>query len=353
MDLSQSRVLVTGGAGFIGTALAQGWAKRTAAWIAYDSMLEQVHGTQVIPDLPENASFIRGDVRDAKLLAEVVADVRPDVVIHLAAETGTGQSLDLPSRHTDVNVTGTARLLEALDSAEVRPRKLVLASSRAVYGEGGWLTAEGVVEQPLGRSLEMLARGEWDFVGRTSIPSATGSTRPTPCNIYGATKLCQEHLVTSWATARDVSTGLLRLQNVYGPGQSPINPYTGITTLFFRIANRGDAIPIYEDGAIVRDFVFIDDVTRAIMKVAGHDGNSLIDVGSGEATTIAEVAKIIARICSAPHPKITGQYRLGDVRSASCDMADSRWVFDNVSPTGISTGLKKLHSWMRDRAFED
>ena len=353
MDLTTARVLVTGGAGFIGSALAREWSERTAAWVVYDSLLPQVHGTNAVPDLPPNVELVVGDVRDPTALTAAVKALRPDLVIHLAAETGTSQSLDLPSRHTEVNVTGTAHLLEALDATDVRPERIVLTSSRAVYGEGAWEVTDGGLLHPLGRTHEMFQRGVWDFPDRRALASSVATTLPAPCNIYGATKLCQEHLVTAWATARDVGTGILRLQNVYGPGQSPTNPYTGITTIFFRIAGRSESIPVYEDGAIVRDFVYIDDVTRAIISVVRSDSNDLVDVGSGTPTTIHQAARIIARLAGAPAPRITGQFRLGDVRSASCDMTGSAWVFAGTAPIEVSVGLARLYAWMRERGFGD
>jgi dTDP-L-rhamnose 4-epimerase len=349
MALSE-RVLVTGGAGFIGTTLARTSAPSSSQWVVYDSLLEQVHGPHPELDLASDVRVVEGDVRDVELLTRVVRELRPQVVVHLASETGTGQSLDLPRRHTDVNVTGTAALMEALDTAGVLPRRIVLTSSRAVYGEGAWRDDAGTIMYPSGRPEAMLRAGIWDYPGHTPMPSRAGTTMPAPCNVYGATKLAQEHLLLSWATARGVSLGTARLQNVYGPGQSPINPYTGITTLFYRLAWNGEPIPVYEDGSILRDFVFIDDVVRALETLTAGDESCLVDVGSGIATTIGDVAREIARHAGSPEPRVTGQYRLGDVRSASCDMDPSEWVRAAQSPTTLRDGLSRLGEWMRARA---
>ncbi len=341
-----SRVLVTGGAGFIGTALASRYADACQAWVAYDSLLPQVHGADPELTLPATADLVVGDVRDQTALSTTIAELQPTLVVHLAAETGTGQSLDEPTRHTDVNVTGTAVLLQAL-SAHL-PERVVLTSSRAVYGEGEWLDAAGRVSHPGPRSAQMLAAGQWDFPGLTATPSRAGATCPSPVNVYGATKLAQEHLLTAWAAARSVRTSIARLQNVYGPGQSPINPYTGITTLFIQLAQAGSVIPVYEDGHITRDFVFIDDVVRALGAVAGAEGDVLVDVGSGVSTTIAEMAAVCARLFDAPEPQVTGQYRLGDVRSAACDMSDSRWALQGAAPVDLEQGLRRLAEWIRE-----
>lgn len=339
------RVLVTGGAGFIGTALARRFAADASQWLAYDSLLPQVHGDAPELALPDGVELVVGDVRDRQRLAAVVAQLRPDVVVHLAAETGTGQSLDEPSRHTDVNVTGTAVLFEALGGTP--PERLILTSSRAVYGEGDWQAADGTVTQPGPRTAAMLERGVWDFPGLTALPSQAGRTQPSPANIYGATKLAQEHLVRSWAAARGVRSAILRLQNVYGPGQSPINPYTGITTLFIQLARAGKVIPVYEDGEIIRDFVLIDDVVTALGAASGAEQDVLADVGSGQATSIRQMATVAASIFAAPEPQVTGQFRLGDVRHAACDMTPSEWVRDGTAPVGLREGLTQLADWIR------
>lgn len=341
----RGRVLVTGGAGFIGTALAERYAAGATEWVAYDSLLPQVHGDSPDLTLPGEVELVVGDVRDRQALAAVVARLRPDVVVHLAAETGTGQSLDEPSRHTDVNVTGTAVLFEALGTT--LPERIILTSSRAVYGEGDWQSADGQVSQPGPRTAAMLEQGVWDFPGLTALPSQAGRTQPSPANIYGATKLAQEHLIRSWAAARGVRSAILRLQNVYGPGQSPINPYTGITTLFIQLARAGKVIPVYEDGEIIRDFVLIDDVVTALGTASGAEHDVLADVGSGQATSIRQMAGVAAGIFDAPEPQLSGQFRLGDVRHAACDMAPSEWVRGGTDPVELTDGLNRLADWIR------
>jgi dTDP-L-rhamnose 4-epimerase len=350
MGFNGDRVLVTGGAGFIGTALAQRFSDTSDRWVAVDSLLEQVHGTDPELSLPAGVELVRADVRDRDALGAVVREVDPTVVIHLAAETGTGQSLDEPSRHTDVNVTGTAILLEALTPQP--PRRLVLTSSRAVYGEGTWLAHDGSRILPGPRTRGMLEAGQWDFPGLTATSSRWDRSTPNPSNVYGATKLAQEHLFTAWAASRAVATSILRLQNVYGPGQSPINPYTGITTLFVRLARAGRVIPVYEDGRIIRDFVFIDDVVQALGSAASTEGSVLADVGSGIATSIGQMASLVAAMQGAPAPEVTGQFRLGDVRNAHVDMGPSDWVRKGRTPTDLATGLARLAQWLGEQPVD-
>ena len=350
MGFNDARVLVTGGAGFIGTAMAHRFSDAADCWVVVDSLLEQVHGTHPEVSLPSGVELVRADVRDRNALDEVVRRLEPTLVLHLAAETGTGQSLDEPSRHTDVNVTGTAILLESLTPNP--PDRLVLTSSRAVYGEGTWLASGGARIQPGPRTREMLEAGQWDFPGLTATASRWDRSTPSPSNIYGATKLAQEHLFTAWAASRGVATSILRLQNVYGPGQSPINPYTGITTLFVRLARAGRVIPVYEDGHIIRDFVFIDDVVQALGSAATCEGSVLADVGSGTATSIGQMASVVAELHAAPTPEVTGQFRLGDVRNAHCDMDPSDWVRQGRTPADLSTGLARLAEWLGDQPLD-
>jgi dTDP-L-rhamnose 4-epimerase len=326
-------VLVTGGAGFIGCALSQKLAAQADRWVVLDVMHPQVHAQPGRPaDLHEAAELVVGDVTDPAVWDDVLATVRPDVVIHLAAETGTAQSLDEASRHARVNVVGTTEMTDAFGRSGQLPSHVLLSSSRAVYGEGNWQRESGEIFQPGQRSHAQFEAGQWDFEGASSLPSSAQTTVPAPTSVYGATKLAQENILKAWGGSRDVPVSILRLQNVYGPGQSLINSYTGIVSLFSQWAREGKAIPLYEDGRIVRDFVFIEDVADAFVAaiLAGPDANRrTLDVGTGVASTIEDMAVAIANYYSAPAPVVNGKYRDGDVRSASCSidqtLADLDW----------------------------
>ena len=337
---------VTGGAGFIGTALVEQMAGAFDSWTIYDNLLPQVHGST--PKVPAGAgiNFVEGDIRDLDKMTQALVDSSPKIVVHLASETGTAQSADEPELHTDVNVTGTAKLIHALNSLPVKPRTIVLTSSRAVYGEGPWRDDANEIHHPLGRSVTSLESNQWDYSGMVPVASEASSTLPAPCNVYGATKLAQEHLLSSWCAAQGVTLVILRLQNVYGPGQSPINPYTGVTNFFFNQARAGKAIPVYEDGLIYRDFVFIDDVIQAIRSGIERTESGIADVGSGKKHTILQLAQIVAKIIDAPDPIITGQYRVGDVRHAACEMAKSEWVRKGKDPVELEAGLRALNDWL-------
>ena len=343
---SQDRFFVTGGAGFIGTALVDRLATEFQSWTIYDNLLPQVHGSKPVVPMGEGIEFTNGDVRNFEDLDRAMQKSSPNVVIHLAAETGTAQSADEPELHTDVNVTGTAKLIHAMNNLSIKPRLVVLTSSRAVYGEGPWIDANGALKHPLGRSVNALENSQWDYPGLSALPVSADTTLPAPCNVYGATKLAQEHLLSSWCAAHDVVLVILRLQNVYGPGQSPINPYTGVTNFFFNQARSGKSIPVYEDGKIYRDFVLIDDVVQAIVTSLKSKESATADVGSGVKNSIFELASIIAQIVEGPEPVVTGQFRIGDVRHASCDMTNSDWVRDGRKPVELKAGLQRLNEWL-------
>jgi dTDP-L-rhamnose 4-epimerase len=342
--------LVTGGAGFIGTASAPLLVERFGNVLAVDNLHPQIHPTRSRPDALDARVELRiADICDPITWDEVLKSHEPVALLHLAAETGTGQSLTEASRHAVVNVVGLTRVLDALSQREIHPKHIVLASSRAIYGEGAWRkTSTSEIFYPGQRGPRMLELGQWDFREAEALPFVAGSTQPSPTSVYGATKLAQEYILRTWGQAFGVPISILRLQNVYGPGQSLTNSYTGIVSLFARIARRGESIPTYEDGKMLRDFIFIDDVARAIdlaFKQPPQDART-IDIGSGAATSIAQLATLIAGIYGAPPPYVTGQFRNGDVRHASCRVDAARDELDFRPAVMLPEGLDRLRSWM-------
>ena len=345
-------VLVTGGAGFIGCALSNQLAMHAERWVALDSLHPQVHENRERPEaLHESAELIIGDVVDENIWESLFEDFAPNLVIHLAAETGTAQSMYESSRHALVNVVGTTRLMDALGKAQIFPQQIILTSSRAVYGEGSWQTSEGETEYPGIRSKQQLESGEWDFSDLSPIPSFASQTWPHPTSVYGATKLHQEHFLSTWGAANNVPITILRLQNVYGPGQSLSNPYTGIVSLFSQLSRNGNSIPLYEDGNIVRDFVLIDDVVSAIVaasQIQQQEAVLTCDVGSGVPTTISEIAMWLSNFYDAEKPHITGQFREGDVRYAACNIDHTMQILDWEPKHNLEEGLLKLQQWLNE-----
>lgn len=351
--LSGQRVLVTGGAGFIGCGLSQLLAPRAGSYLVLDNLHPQVHASRDRPArLHAAAELLIGDVTDPAALDHALS-IPPDVIIHLAAETGTGQSLTEASRHGSVNVVGTTQLTDALGRRKLTPKQIVLSSSRAVYGEGAWRAPGGSLTYPGLRTREQLEEARWDFAGLTWQPASAASTHPAPTSVYAATKLAQEHILRAWCAAMRVPLSVLRFQNVYGIGQSLTNSYTGIVALFCRLARKGESIPIYEDGNITRDFVNIDDVAAALAAVCEKRpaGLRTWDVGSGEMTSVLALAQLIARLYGAPAPGVCGKFRDGDVRHAGCDISPTVAELGWAPSVSLQQGLEGLRAWI-DRELQ-
>lgn len=342
-------VLVTGGAGFIGCALSGALADAFKRVVVVDNLHPQIHeGGHRPRELDSRVELVIGDVTDAAMWDRLLSEVTPDIVVHLAAETGTGQSLEESTRHALVNVVGTTAMLDGLNRNGKRPRRIVLSSSRAIYGEGAWRDSEGSLTYPGQRTSASLDAAMWNFPDSEPVPMDAVSVTPAPVSVYGSTKLAQEHILASWSKSYGVETVIFRLQNVYGPGQSLINPYTGIMSLFCRIARGGKSIPLYEDGKVRRDFVLIDDVVSAILagvlvtKVPSHP----VDIGSGEFQTIQSAANTIAAYHGAPAPHVTGQYRHGDVRHAWASIDVARVSLGWTPRYSFDEGVARLAEWI-------
>jgi dTDP-L-rhamnose 4-epimerase len=350
----EQTVLVTGGAGFIGTAISSGLAASFGRVVVVDNLHPQIHATGERPaELHASVELVRGDITDAEVWDSVLATVTPDVIIHLAAETGTGQSLEESTRHTMTNVVGTSQMLDALNRHKKLPRRIVLSSSRAVYGEGAWRrTGADALFYPGQRTSATLDQAQWDFPDAEPTAMKASDVFPAPVSVYGATKLAQENILVAWGKSYGVETAVLRLQNVYGPGQSLINPYTGIMSLFCRMAKSGTSIPLYEDGEVRRDFILIDDVASALVAAATSPtvSDTPLDIGSGEFQTIGTAAAIIAGYYGAPEPHVTGQYRQGDVRHAWADVSAANEVLGWTPQYNLEQGISRLAQWIDSQA---
>lgn len=357
-------ILITGGAGFIGCNTIKYIRENSTEDIEFavlDNLHPQVHRTTGWPaDLPTDVKLFTGDVANAENWDTVLKLVQPSVIIHLAAETGTGQSLTEASRHGRVNVVGTTEMLDALHRNSIKPDHIILASSRAVYGDGMWKSdTSGELFSVGTRTHADLEKQIWDYADAkgskaTAVTSRADQTFPRPTNVYAATKLAQEQICRAWCTAFEVPLTILRFQNVYGPGQSLENSYTGIVALFSRLAYEKQPIKVYEDGEIIRDFVYVLDVSQAIHKSIqtppALTDERVLDVGSGEATTVHNIAKKIATIADSPEPVITGAFRDGDVRAASCDISQTAAKINYIPEWPLDRGLAALYAWVSETA---
>ena len=350
------RTLITGGAGFIGThvtrlAIAAGGRVRIL-----DNLSPQIHGADAAYQAPQGGEFFRGDVTIRSDLEPALQDV--DTIVHLAAETGTGQSMYEIDRYYGVNVQGTALLFDVLANTRHSVRNFILASSRSVYGEGAYLcrscSPEGERRFPEPRSPEQLEAHQWNpscpVCGSDLEPAATSEDdRLAPASIYAATKLAQEDLTRVACRALGISHSILRLQNVFGEGQSLTNPYTGILSIFSARVRLGLPLPIFEDGEETRDFVHVDDVANVILRCIEKPPVSgvTLNVGRGEPVSILEVARLLCRLMdSSVEPRITGEYRVGDIRHGFADIHRLVQATGNGPRIRLEIGMKRFCDWV-------
>jgi dTDP-L-rhamnose 4-epimerase len=311
------KLLVTGGAGFIGStivtaALERGWTVRVL-----DSLRADVHGAE--PQFDPRVDFMRGDVRDEATVTSALRDI--DVVCHQAAKVGLGVDFADAPDYVGSNDLGTAVLLAAMAAAETR--RLVVASSMVVYGEGAYRGPSGLT-RPAPRRISDLDAGLFDprdESGALLVPELIAEDAPLdPRNVYAITKLTQEHLATSWARSTGGVAAALRYHNVYGPGMPQNTPYAGVASLFRSSLQRGEAPRVFEDGAQRRDFVHVRDIASANLAALEWTGTQddgtfrPFNVGSGTVHTIGEMAEQLSRHAGGPAPVVTGEYRSGDVR---------------------------------------
>lgn len=348
------RALITGGAGFIGTHLSRRLLAEGLEVVVLDAFTPQVHGDNrdLAPDLRGSVRLVRGDIRDEAALRRALAGV--EAVVHLAAETGTGQSMYEVARYSEVNLQGTAQLMDLLvNDPDRRVRHLVVASSRAVYGEGRYrCPLDGVVFPPA-RSRVALALGRFEpacpvcGLPLDRLPT-TEDTPPAPTSFYGLTKLVQEKMGLLFGGTLGISTHALRYQNVFGPGQSLQNPYTGILAIFSGLARSGETLRIFEDGLESRDFVHVRDVVEATWRALNTEAPEpvALNVGSGVATTVAEVAEgIVRHLGSRSRIQVTGEFRIGDIRHNTADLTRVREQLGFTPTTAFQEDLEAFLDW--------
>lgn len=351
--MPRKMALVTGGLGFIGSALMRSHEFQYDKIIVLDSLNPKVHST--FPKIPIETEILIGKIEDPEtwfLLKYRLRNLTGDLdVFHLASETSTGLSLTQPTSHALPNVVGTTLLLEFLKAIDININKVIHTSTRAVYGEGAWIKNDEIV-YPDTRKLTDLEKCNWAPRFETGycdrpLAAEAKTTRVNPCNVYGITKLCQEQLIYTWGRSNDITTISLRLQNVYGRGQSLTNSYSGILAYFVSQMLQGVSVPIFEGGEIIRDFVNIKDVVDALLLSAKWVGgaNQIMDIGSGSPKTINEVASLMSQIAKSPMPTIVNNFRLGDVRASFCNPKPAASEIGYESKVSIEEGLSELISW--------
>jgi dTDP-L-rhamnose 4-epimerase len=357
---SDALVLVTGGAGFIGSHLANSLAESGCRVRVVDALAAQVHGEE--PGFPHHLHAdierLEGDIRDRDTLEAALADVTH--VCHLAAAVGVGQSMYEIEHYVDVNNRGTAMLLEALIEHPVQ--RLVVASSMSVYGEGLYRRqSDGddfkYFEPPL-RSREQLSRGRWELEagGEVLEPVATPETKHVvPASVYALSKYDQEQLCLMFGAAYDVPTVALRFFNAYGPYQSLSNPYTGVLAIFASRCLNENSPLIFEDGMQRRDFVSVRDVARACrLALTTQAVGEVFNIGSGEPRTVLEVANsVIEAVHARVEPMVTGKYRCGDIRHCFADIGKAQRLLGYTPQVRFEAGLQELAEWLAGTSAHD
>ena len=356
-------ILITGGAGFIGSNLTQKLVSKGYCITILDNLSKQIHGkdqkSELYNSIKEISTFILGDVCNEEDWKKSLKG--QDAVIHLAAETGTGQSMYEISRYNDVNILGTSHLLDFLANNKNSVKKLIIASSRSIYGEGKYKCENHGVVYPNDRIVSNMMKGKFDLFcdacgSELNLMPTDENSKIHPSSIYGITKQQQEQMILLMGKSLGIPAVALRYQNVYGPGQSLSNPYTGILSIFSTRMLNGNDIDIYEDGEESRDFVFIDDAVEAtILALEKEEANhQIFNVGSGEATTVSQVANSLKKLYdSNVNISIGGSFRLGDIRHNYADLNKIKNLLGFTAKFDFQTGISRFVDWVKTQEVKE
>jgi|TARA_B110000914_G_scaffold154049_1_gene135196 dTDP-L-rhamnose 4-epimerase len=349
-------ILITGGAGFIGSRLCEKLYDKGYNITILDNLSEQIHGTEessLFKKIKGKCTFIKGDVRNKEDWK--IAIKGQEIIVHLAAETGTGQSMYEVEKYNAVNIMGTAYLLEILANSPHSVKKMIIASSRAIYGEGKYNCEIHGTQYPLQRKEKDMEKRE--FTPKCNVCDLELNLLATdekskihPSSIYGINKQQQEQMVMLMGESVGIPSVAFRYQNVYGPGQSLSNPYTGILSIFSTRILNGNNLDIYEDGLESRDFVFIDDVVDAtILGIEKEQANGeVFNVGSGVATTVIEVAESLKKFFDSNISiSISGKYRLGDIRHNYADLKKAKNLLGFTPKYNFQKGISEFVNWVK------
>lgn len=353
------RVLITGGAGFIGSNVALKLVAQGVKVTVLDNLSPQIHGdnpevtSPLQQSIKDKVRFIKGTVTSRDDWRKALDGV--DVVLHLAAETGTGQSMYEIEKYVNVNIGGTAILLDILTNEKTDVKRVVVAESRAIYGEGRYWSDElNAFVYPDERPEETMSNGDFEvkYPGCSEPLKLVGTTEDSkihPGSVYGITKQVQGQLVHMVCQSIGIESVSFRYQNVYGPGQSLSNPYTGILSIFSTRIKNGNGINIFEDGKETRDFVYIDDIVNATILgliVPGVSGNAF-NIGTGVATDVLTVANTLKKHYGIDVPiTVSGNYRLGDIRHNFADISKARRLLGFEPKWSFDAGIEQFCRWV-------
>ena len=358
-------ILITGGAGFIGSNVARKLLAKGYEVTVLDNLSPQIHGenpeytSPLYRSIKDCVRFIQGSVTDRNDWLRALEGI--DAVIHLAAETGTGQSMYEIEKYTAVNIGGTSLMLDILTNTKHSVSKVVVAASRAIYGEGRYLSEEMGYVYPLSRADEDMKRGDFEckYPGCAKPLQLVGTTEDSavhPTSVYGITKQVPEQLVMTVCPSVGIAPVAFRYQNVYGPGQSLSNPYTGILSIFSTRIKNGNGINIFEDGRETRDFVYIEDVASATILGLEKDSanGESFNVGTGVATDVMTVARTLIENYGIEVPlTISGNYRLGDIRHNFADISKARRLLGFEPRWSFDAGIEQFTRWVNGQSVQE
>ncbi len=358
-------ILITGGAGFIGSNIAIKLIDKGYTVTVLDNLSPQIHGenpaltSPLFISIKDKVNFVQGTVTSRTDFERAIEG--QDAIIHLAAETGTGQSMYEVHKYTDVNIGATSLMLDILTNTKHNIKKVIVASSRAIYGEGRYLSSEKGDVYPLSRTNDDMSKGDFEckYDGCKEPLELVGTTEDSkihPTSVYGITKQVQEQLVMCVCPTIGIAPVAYRYQNVYGPGQSLSNPYTGILSIFSTRIKNGNDITIFEDGKETRDFIYIDDVVDAtILGLEKSEANGeVFNVGTGCATDVLTVANtLIEKYGIKVAVTVSGNYRIGDIRHNFADITKAKKLLGFNPKWSFSDGIGRFTSWVNEQQIQE
>lgn len=354
------KVLVTGGAGFIGNYIVNYLSKQNEYDITVlDCFSPQIHGESFLDSylykgIAGKVKLIKGDVRNREDLKKALEGI--EYIIHLAAETGTGQSMYELNRYTDVNIMGTSNLFDIIVNEKLKIKKIILSSSRSIYGEGSYNCLSHGTVFPKSREIEDMAKGDFNnqcpICGqKVELISTDETSLISPISFYAYTKFAQEKMIEMMCPILDINYTIFRYQNVYGAGQSLNNPYTGILSIFSKLLLDDNPVNIFEDGLESRDFVHVSDVAEiSCLALENDNSNSqIINIGTGENTSVIDVANILKDFYKSNSIiQISGDFRKGDIRHNRADITKLRTIFGCEPQLGFKKGISGFAKWVSD-----
>lgn len=361
------KILITGGAGFIGSEIVK-QLYDTGEWniTVLDALTEQIHGknwrnSYLLNQIKDKCNFVKGSVTDINVLLPLVRDV--EYIIHLAAETGTGQSMYQINSYNETNVMGTSNILQAISSLgkECAVKKIILSSSRSVYGEGKYECDECGIVYPDSRSREHMIKGDFHMYcpkcGRkVKLVKTTEDSEIKPASLYAFTKYTQEMMLQTMCPALGIDYTVFRFQNVYGVGQSLKNPYTGILSIFSSLMLENKTINVFEDGQESRDFINVVDIASGVIAALDNkeSNGQIFNLGSGVGTSVNEITAILKKAYkSDSNIKITGDFRLGDIAHNVADISKAEDILNFKMTVNLEKGLTDFCDWVQEQEHDN